>query len=294
MTIGGAETTARGELGFGLYSTYLSRPIVLETNGGGAPATDYAIDDQINASFLFAYGVSDRLELDAIAPVTLSQTGSGVSPLSGSSTGVQTSGVRDFRFGFAYALLPRRRVDTNAYEHDLPRPSMFGVTARLELSAPTGSTDSFGSSGYAVWSPSVAADFRRGGIFAGTEVGLRLQKTEELQGDRIGSQAFLGVGVGYDILPHELLSVAAEGYALPTFAEQHTITAPADTIGIVSTPNGKYIAPAEWMLSVRSAPLFGGDLQIQAGGGGSIPFSSESPITNPRFRFALSVRRGIL
>jgi hypothetical protein len=34
----------------------------------------------------------------------------------------------------------------------------------------------------------------------------------------------------------------------------------------------------------------GSDLQLQAGGGGSIPFSSDAPITNPRFRFAFSIR----
>ncbi len=291
LTLGGTETTAGGEVGFGVYTTYLSRPIVLSTNGGGAPATDYAVDNQINASFLFTYGVSDRLELDAIAPVTLSQTGSGASPLSGSSSGLSTSGVRDFRFGFAYALLPRRRVDTDAYEHgSLARPSMFGLTGRVEISAPTGDTQSFDSDGYVVWAPSLAFDFRRGGWFAGSELGLRLRKTQELQGDRIGSQLFVGLGVGRDLLKHELLSVVAEAYALPTFAEQHTITAPPDTIGTISSPNGQYIVPAEWMLSLRSAPLFGGDLQIQAGGGGSIPFASEAPITNPRWRFALSVR----
>src|ERR1700685_195472 len=77
LTLGGTETTARGEVGFGLYTTYLSRPIVLSTPSGGATTTDYAIDNQINANFLFTYGVSDRLELDAVLPTTLSQTGTG-------------------------------------------------------------------------------------------------------------------------------------------------------------------------------------------------------------------------
>ena len=291
MTLGGTETTARGEIGFGLYTSYLSRPISLQTDSGGASTTDYAVDNQINTSFLFAYGVSDRLELDAIVPVTLSQTGVGASPLTGASSGLQTSAVRDFRFGFAYALIPRKRVDLQAYKHaDVPRPSVWSLTGRLELSAPTGDTNGFASDGYAVWSPSVAADYRRGPWFAGSELGLRLRKTEELQGARVGSQAFIGLGIGRDILPRELLSVVAEAYVLPTFSEQHTISAPGDIIGTESTPNGKYIAPAEWMLSVRSAPMFGGDVQLQAGGGGSIPFSSDAPITNPRFRFSLSVR----
>jgi hypothetical protein len=164
------------------------------------------------------------------------------------------------------------------------------LTGRLEISAPTGDTSGFGSDGYAVWSPSLTADYRRGLWFAGAELGLRLRPTEELDGARVGSQAFVGLAVGRDLLAHEWLSAVAEAYVLPTFAEQHTITAPPGTVGTVSTPNGQYIAPAEWMLSLRSAPLVGGDLQIQAGGGGSLPFNDAAPITNPRFRFALSVR----
>ncbi len=290
LTLGGTETTARGEVGFGVYTTYLSRPIVLTTDSGGSPTTDYAIDNQINASFLFTYGVSDRLELDAIVPVTLSQTGTGASPLTGGGS-LETSGVRDFRFGLTYAFVPRKRVDVDAYAWaDAPRPSVWGLTGRFEMSAPTGDTSNFSSDGYAVWSPSLTGDYRRGSWFAATEVGLRLRPAQELQGARVGSQAFFGLGLGHDLLPRELLSVVAEAYLLPTFAEQHTITAPPDVIGTVSSPNGQYIVPAEWMLSVRTAPLVGGDLQVQAGGGGSIPFSSDAPITNPRFRFSLSVR----
>lgn len=291
LTLGGTETTASGEVGFGLYTTYLSRPLSLQTNAAGGTATDYPVDNQVNGNFLFSYGVTDRLELDAVVPVTLSQTGSGTSALTGSSTALQTSGVRDLRFGLAYALIPRKRVDPEGYVHaDVPRPSPWGLTGRFEMSAPTGDTSNFASDGYAVWSPSLAADYRVGRFFAGGEVGLRLRKTEELQGARIGSQAFVGLGAGYGLLPRDRLALVAEAYVLPTFAEQHSITAPPETVGTVSTPDGKYIAPAEWMLSVRSAPLFGGDLQLQAGGGGSIPFSSDAPITNPRFRFSLGIR----
>lgn len=250
-----------------------------------------AVDNQLNGSFMFGYGVSDRLELDAIVPATFTQSGTGATTLTGATTGLSNSGVRDLRFGFAYALVPRRRVDPTAYESaEVPRPSVWALTGRLELAAPTGDTNGFGSDGHVVWAPSIAADYRRASWFGAAEVGARIRPTEELAGARIGSQAFVGLGLGYDVLAHELLAVAAEAYVLPTFSEQHTIETPTGQVGVVSVPNGQYIAPAEWMLSVRSAPLFGGDLQLQAGGGGSIPFSSEAPITNPRFRFALSVR----
>jgi OOP family OmpA-OmpF porin len=291
LTVGGTETTSRDDIGFGLYTSYLSRPLTLSTNGAGQPATDYAVDNQINATFLFSYGVADRLELGAILPVTLSQSGSGGSAITGAGTGLQTTGIRDFRFGFTYALVPRRRVDPEAHLHgDLPKPSVWSLAARMEVSAPTGDTSGFGSDGYAVWAPSLAADYRRGPWFAGAELGLRLRPTQELDGARIGSQAFVGLGLGRDLLPHEWLSVTAEAYALPTFAEQHALSAPEGTFGLVSSPDGQYIVPAEWMVGVRSAPLFGGDLEIAAGGGGSLPFSDNAPITNPRFRFSLSLR----
>jgi hypothetical protein len=53
----------------------------------------------------------------------------------------------------------------------------------------------------------------------------------------------------------------------------------------------QYSSPAEWMVSVRSVPIFGGALQIQLAGGGPIALSNEA-ITNPRFRFSLSIRYG--
>jgi hypothetical protein len=291
LTFGGTETTPRGELGFGLYTSYLSRPILLQTDSGGAKTTDFAIDDQIDTSFLFSYGVTDRLELDVVVPVTLSQTGNGASAITGSSGGLDTTGVRDVRMGFAYALVPRARISNDAHlQGDFRKPSTWSLTARFELSAPTGDTAGFGSDGYAVWSPGLSADYRHGDWFGGAEVGARIRKTEELQGARVGSQAFVGLGLGRDLLPREMLSVVAEAYMLPTFSQQGTITAEPDTVGLTSVSNGQYIVPAAWMLSVRSAPIFGGDFSVQAGGGGSIPFGGQSPITDPRFRFSLSVR----
>jgi hypothetical protein len=89
-------------------------------------------------------------------------------------------------------------------------------------------------------------------------------------------------------LPRELLTAGAEAFFLPAFAEQHTDTG-LGIAGIESTPNGQYITPAEWMIALRSAPLLGNALQLELAGGGPISFSSDE-VTNPRFRFTLSVR----
>ena len=68
-----------------------------------------AIDDQVNGTFLWAYGVTNRLELDLAVPLTFIQSGAGLSPLTGGNA-LKDTAVRDMRFGFTYAILPHARV----------------------------------------------------------------------------------------------------------------------------------------------------------------------------------------
>jgi hypothetical protein len=126
-------------------------------------------------------------------------------------------------------------------------------------------------------------------LFAGLELGARIRPTTELVGARVGTQLLSALGVGYDILPRQLLSVTAEAWVLPTLVEQHDIQTSQPGV-FNSVPNGKYTAPAEWHVSVRSAPLHGGDVSFQAGGGGAIPFGGDTPVATPRFRFTLGIR----
>jgi hypothetical protein len=278
------ETIASGQAGFGLVTSYLSRPLVLHTPTPLPTGTDQqAIDDQVNGSFLFAYGVTDRLALEVVLPVTFGQGGAGVAPVTGGN-GLQDTAMRDVRMGGAFALLarPRKALDAIAGHS-------FAVTAHFDVSAPTGDRSQFAGERTAVWLPSVAADWRFGRFFAGAEVGARLRPATELGGVRIGSQAVLGVGAGWDVLDRELLSFAVEARALPTFADQFQLSSAADG-SLKRDPSGA-ITPAEWMLSARTAPLLGGDLGLQLGGGGAIPLSNgEAAPTTPRFRFVLSVR----
>jgi hypothetical protein len=233
--------------------------------------------------------VSDRLELDLAVPLTFGQGGTGLAPVTG-GYGLKDTAVRDMRFGFAYALLPHRRVsDDVPADSPLARRNAWGVVARLEVSAPTGDSDQFAGEQSGLFVPSIAGDWRHGRLFVGAEVGARLRPTAEVLGARVGTQLVTAVGAGYDLLNQRgLLTATLEAWALPTFAEQHQITNPNGAY--VSTPDGQHIAPAEWQLSVRTAPLRGGDLSIQAGGGGGIPVTSDVAITTPRFRFTLGIR----
>lgn len=281
VSVGSTDTVAPQQVGVGLVSTYLKQPLVLHVAQPGPGGSDQnAVDDQVNGTFLWAYGVTDRLELDLAVPLTFIQSGAGISPITGGNA-LKDTAVRDMRFGFTYAIVSHARVAPEA------RREPFGLAARLEVSAPTGDSDQLAGEGSGVFAPSLAADWRLHRFFAGAEVGARLRPTTELDGARIGTELVTALGVGFDILPRELLSATLEGWALPNFAEQHDIT--VSSFNRVSSPNGKYIAPAEWQLAVRTAPLPGGDLSVQLSGGTALPITSGAP-TMPDYRFTLGVR----
>lgn len=285
FTIGATDTVEAGRVGFGLSTSYLSRPVTLQAATPGPSGTHYnVIDNQVNGSFLWSLGMTDRLELDLVLPVTFGQTGEGLEPITGGppQNALNSAATRDLRFGVAYGLMKRAPVDPYAPSGVAHASGDgVGVALRFEMSAPTGDTGEFATNGTAVWLPSVSADYRYGHFFAGGEVGARLRPTQEFQGAAIGNQLYVALGAAWDILPRELLTVGAEAFALPTFAQQGSSQS--------SATGDSAIVPAEWMVSARTSPIFGGDLQLQLGGGGSLPFTGE-PITSPRFRFALSIR----
>src|SRR5579859_3559287 len=55
LTVGGTETVAPGRFGFGLVTSYLSRPLVVTVPTPAPPGTDEnVINDQVNGTFLWA------------------------------------------------------------------------------------------------------------------------------------------------------------------------------------------------------------------------------------------------
>lgn len=284
--VGGTETVAERQIGFGLVTTYQSRPILVRSASPGPGGSDqFVVDDQVNANFLFAYGVTNRLELDVGFPITLVQTGAGTSPLTG-GRGLRDTAVRDARFGLTYAFVPRVRMDPATAAAEGGSGKSFSLAGRMIFSAPLGDDTDFAGERSAVFVPSIAADWRISRFFTGAEIGGRLRPVTELAGARVGTQLTGALGAGFDILEHDVLSVLLEGRAYYNFPEQHDTQQSA--FGPRSTPNGRRIIPAEWMLGVRSAPLLAGDVSFFLGGGGPLPLS-EAPITVPRFRFVLGV-----
>lgn len=285
-SVGSTETVAGRHLGFGLVASYLSRPIVLQLQSPGNGSQQYVINDQVNGTFLWSYGVSDRLELDLALPVTFGQSGAGLAPVTGGG-GLHDTAVRDMRFGFTYAAI--RHALVPAPSNAAARPADgWGLAGRLEVSAPTGDQDQFAGERAGVFAPGISTDLRVGLFFAGAEVGARIRPTGELLGSRVGSQIVAALGVGVDILPRQLLAAALEAWALPTLVGQRSVVLEGGTY--TSQPNDKSLVPAEWQLSVRTAPLARGDLSFQLGGGGALPLSGDSAMTTPRFRFVLGIR----
>ncbi len=288
MSVGGTETVAADRIAFGLVGSYLSRPIVLHVPSPGAEGSDRpAIDNEINATFLFAYGLTDRFELDLAVPVTIFQDGAGVSPLLGCggtvSCNVPATATRDMRFGATYTFLSRPKK--HPWRHDA---SGFGLAARFEMAAPTGDDNAFAAERAAVFVPSLTLDYRSYRFFAGAEVGARIRPTTDFAGARVGTQGIIAGGVGLDLLKqHDLLAVTGELRFLPVFTEQADVSQTAN--GLQSSANGTFITPAEWMVTARSAPLEGGDLSFQLGVGGWFPTSTFAPITSPRLRIALGI-----
>jgi hypothetical protein len=281
-TVAGTETVGAGQVAFGLMATYLSRPVILRVASPGPGGSDqYAVDNQVTGNFLFAYGVTPRLQLDFALPYTFVQSGAGTSPLTGGEA-LHDTAVRDLRFGFAYAIVPRERISPDAQV--AKDPSSWSLAGRMTVSAPTGDSTDFAGERSAVFAPGLAADYRYHVLFVGLEVGARLRPTTEFAGARVGSQLATGLGAGVDVLDRERLSIMAEARSYVNFAEQHDTAQSA--FGITSKPTGKSITPAEWLRAVRTAPLLAGDISFLAGGGGPIPIG-EAAITVPRFRFVL-------
>jgi hypothetical protein len=137
--VSGTQTTNAGELSIGLVTSYQSRPIALRTASpgpSGASAETFAIDDQVTTNFLWQYGITPRLGFDAALPITLGQGGAGLSALTGGS-GVKFTAIRDLRFGVAFAVIPRARVDVETSQKAFwfPRDWFASESARRRPSA---------------------------------------------------------------------------------------------------------------------------------------------------------------
>jgi OOP family OmpA-OmpF porin len=282
--VGGTATTARGTVGFGLVTTYLTRPVVLSIPSSDPQGADViAVRDLVDTTPLFSLGLTDRLDVDLAVPVALYRTGIGISPLtSQGSESIPRTAMRDLRAGATFRFMgasPRMTDDAR-----------FGLAGRFELSLPTGAQGSFAGDGSVVAIPSLAAEWRPGALVLGAEVGGRVRKTADLAGSRVGSQLVLALGAGVDVLDLSRLGVFAEVAALPTFAAQRDLVRDPIT-GDRSDAGGRApLVPIEWQLGIRSADILAQGVSLSLGAGSALFIGGESAVTSPRFRATLSIR----
>jgi hypothetical protein len=187
-------------------------------------------------------GIGNRLELTALA-AGLSQRGAGIKGVtSQSAPAIDSPALQDPRIGFGFALLPAA--------------SRLGAKLRFEAKLPLGNAAAFAGESSFVASPTFAFSSRLGGLFAGLEVGARLRRPSEFFGLRVGSQALIAIGAGYE-LAGPRLSFALELYALPS---------------LIDSGSYRYL-PAEWLVTTRYAPRFLGNFSVGIGGGGGLPLA---------------------
>ncbi len=274
FSIGSASTAPEGTASFGLVLSYLSRPVGLRVASPDPDGTViYALDNMLDATFLWSLGLTDRLEIALAAPVTLFQDGAGLSDVVGTDAELPRSVLRDPRLGVSFAILPRPRVGS---------PDGLALTARFDVGIPTGDEASFAGAATATAIPSAVAEYRLGPLGAAAQIGARLRGTSSLAGAEVGSQLEGALGATYDILPDRWLTAGAEAFALYTLGDQRPPSRGGEP--------DPALVPAEWIVSASTAPLLAGDVVLSLGGGGPIPFSSESALTAPRFRFDLGLR----
>ena len=280
VAIGSTETLAPRQVGFGLVTSYLNRPIILHVQSPGPGSDQYAINDQVNGTFpLEPYR---RRRPPRARPRGASSRSARAARASPPSRAASASRTRPCA---TCASASRTRSSPTSPEDRAGHADLRRRGHRLEVSAPTGDSDQFAGDGAGVFAPSLAADWRRRRFFAGAEVGARLRRTSQLASGRIGPELVTALGVGYDVWPQRHVAATLEAWALPDLVRQATIGA-----GNVSTPTSATIVPAEWQLGARWAPLPGGDVSIDVSGGGGLPIGADDRVTTPRFRFTLGIR----
>jgi hypothetical protein len=191
-------------------------------------------------------GIGRGVEVTAVVPAGLYQRGAGIKGVTHQSApAVPEQSLHDPRLGFGFALpVPWRALSAKL---------------RLELKLPLGDRDALAGEAGAVTTPSLALAARTGGWFAGLELGARLRQPAVLFGARVGAQALVALGVGYE-LSKPRLGFAVEGYALPSLVRASTSSQ----------------VPAEWLATARFAPQFAPQLSFGLGGGTGLPLSSDS------------------
>lgn len=277
MAVGSSSSEGRSKLAASLLTSYRLHPVMVTVPAPGPPGTDHAaIEHQITVRPGFVWGVSERLSLEAQAPVTVFQTGAGTSPVTAGPP-LPKAALGNLGLGAHYRLSSSE--------------APFGVAVRSDLLFPTGNLSAFAGERGFVFAPGLVTDARAGKWFFGAEAGARIRPVTQWVGTRVGSALVGSLGAGVVALPgkvRETLALTAELFSVWNLPEQHDVRETAS--GFTSAPNGRHLTSLEWLCSVRTASLLDETLTVQLGAGGPIPLADVLPIGVPTFRAMLGIR----
>jgi hypothetical protein len=261
-TISDVAAPDASKLGLSLTGGFRLRPAVVTVPAPNRDGRDVNLMRHASdASLGLRWGLGNRLELTVLVPAGLYQRGAGIKGVTDQAApAIPTTTLRDPRLGFGFALLGNERL---------------GAKLRFEAKLPLGNSSALGGEQSLVASPSLALGTSWGGFFGGAELGARLRRPATLFGARIGSQARLAAGIGYE-LRGPRLSLSGELYLLPS---------------LVGSGKPRQL-PAEWLATLSWAPRGLRRVSFGLGAGSGLPVSGDgtSAFGVPSFRGLAFVR----
>ncbi|HKO46395.1 MAG TPA: hypothetical protein VJV79_01645 [Polyangiaceae bacterium] len=286
FSISNTHTTEPGQLGAGVATELLHRPISLQVaspdrDGRDVHALAYALD----VSYFVSIGLVRNLEASVLASMRAFQAGAGTSGItSQSAPPLAHNAVRDPRLGLAYSFDEALAVRG------------FGLRLGVDVTLPLGDRADFANERSFVVMPKATFGFRYRALQLSAELGARLRQAVDFAGVRLGNQGFVAFGAALELLPANWLTVSAELFGLPPLT---------DNRGAAASPwvSETRLFPAEWLAGVHSSFGSHGLCTVSLAAGSGLPLSSETRnssagphtsyfmgMTTPDFRSLLVVR----
>lgn len=183
LTVRGATVLPRLSPTGGGFLSYAHRPLVFDDGNGGTPGL---IQHQLNVDAVGAITVIDQLQIGVGLPITLYQSGDGVSGV-GASDGISGAAAGDLRVDGRWAF----------GEVGLPD---LQVAALLDLTLPTGQASQYVGNGFFTFRPGVTAEWRGLPDFRfAAELGYLVREQLRLDALTVGNEVTWGLAAGYTV-----------------------------------------------------------------------------------------------